>query len=210
LREGLPSIYQKASNGTGQEEMIFRSSSQKHPTGWTSDGKFVLFQENDPKTKWDIWVLPLEGERKPQPWAQTPFNETNSRLSPDSKWIAYTSDESGSNEVYVQAFQTTATSSGGRWQISTKGGNQARWRGDGQELFYIASDGKLMAVQVRSGASFEAGVPKALFELRGLRAGGGGYAVTGDGKKFLVVTNVEEASVMPFTVVLNWAVELNR
>jgi serine/threonine protein kinase/Tol biopolymer transport system component len=206
LREGLFSLYQKLFDGTGQEELLLRSSHQKHPTDWSADGRFILYQENDPKTKWDVWVLPLDGERKPAPWVQTQFNETSGRFSPDSKWIAYTSDESGSNEVYVQAFQQRSS----RWQISTGGGDHARWRRDGKELFYIAPDGKLMAVEVKSGASFEAGVPRALFDLRSIRTSGPNYAVADDGRKFLIVTNIEEANAAPFIVVLNWTAELNR
>jgi eukaryotic-like serine/threonine-protein kinase len=206
IREGLFSLQRKASSGAGQDELLLTSDHQKHPTDWSGDGRFIVYQDNDPKTKWDVWVLPLDGERNPFPFAQTRFNETNGHFSPDSKWITWTSDDSGSNEVYVQAFQNPE----GRRQISTKGGDQPRWRRDGKELFYIAADGKLMAVEVKSGAGFESGAPKALFDLRGIRAIGGNYAVSADARKFLVMTSIEEASAAPFIVVLNWTADLNR
>jgi Tol biopolymer transport system component len=206
IREGLFSLHRKASSGAGQEELLLRSDHQKHPTDWSGDGRFIVYQDNDPKTKWDVWVLPLDGERNPFPFAQTRFNETNGRFSPNSKWIAWTSDDSGSNEVYVQAFQNPE----GRRQISIKGGDHPRWRRDGKELFYIAADGKLMAVEVKSGAGFESGAPKELFDMRSIRAMGGNYAVTGDARRFLVMTSIEEATPAPFTVVLNWTADLNR
>jgi Tol biopolymer transport system component len=206
ILEGAFSLYQKASFGAGQPELLLRSGRQKHPTSWSGNGRFILYQENDPKTKWDVWILPLDGERKPFPWAQTQFNDTNGRFSPDSRWIAWTSDESGSNEVYVQAFQNA----GGRWKISTKGGDHPRWRGDGKELFYIASDGKLMAAELKGGAGFDAAEPKPLFDVRSLRAVGGNYAVVDEGRKFLVVTTLENPNATPFTVVLNWTADLNR
>ena len=205
ILEGAFSLYHKAA-GAGQQELLLSSGRQKHPTNWSGNGRFILYQENDPKTKWDVWVLPLEGERKPFPWAQTQFNDTNGRFSPDSRWIAWTSDESGSNEVYVQAFQNP----GGRWKISANGGDHPRWRGDGKELFYVAADRKLMAVELKRGAGFEAAAPEPLFDLRSLRAVGSNYAVVDEGRKFLVVTTIEDPNATPFTVVLNWTADLNR
>jgi Tol biopolymer transport system component len=104
----------------------------------------------------------MTGERKPVPFLQTEFNEQQAQFSPDAKWIAYTSDESGAPEVYVQAFPAL----GSKLRISTGGGCQPQWRRDGKELFYVAADRKLMAVDVKTGATFEAGVPKPLFETR--------------------------------------------
>jgi eukaryotic-like serine/threonine-protein kinase len=210
IREGLFSFYQKLSNGSGQEELLLSSGRQKHPTSWSSDGRLILYQENDPQTKWDVWLLPLEGDRKPLPFAQTQYNETNGRFSPNSKWIAYTSDESGRNEVYLQDFHTPSPTSHGRSQISSRGGDQPRWRHDGKELFYVSADGKLMAVEVKSGVVFEAGVPRELFDLRSVKAPGGNYIPAGDGKKFLLTTSLEGENVEPFTVVLNWMGELHR
>jgi eukaryotic-like serine/threonine-protein kinase len=207
MREGAPSFYQKPVNGAGQAELLYRSDHQKVPTDWSDDGRFLLFQDNDPKTKWDIWVLPLEGERKPVPFAQTQYNESNGHLSPDGRWIAYTADETGTNEVYVQAFQPNDQTEGGKWQISAKGGDRPSWRRDGKELFYLTG-GKLMSVEVKGGAGFQIGTPKELFDMRSMRAIGGSIAP--DGKRILLVTIVEELNVTPFTIVLNWTAEMRK
>jgi serine/threonine protein kinase/Tol biopolymer transport system component len=215
-RDGASSLYSKpASGGASQDELLYRSGHQKNPSDWADSagvGNFILFQDNDPKTKWDLWALPLGGERKPVPLVQSAFNETSGRLSPDARWLAWTSDESGRNEIYVQAFQPGGTPAGGRWQVSIKGGENPRWRRDGNELFYVAPEGKLMAVEVRGAKSFEAGAARELFDLRalrgGLRAMGNNYAVSADGRKFLVTTNLEEMIASPFTIVLNWAADL--
>ncbi|HSO73548.1 MAG TPA: protein kinase, partial [Blastocatellia bacterium] len=105
-REGLANLYQKAATGSGQDELLLKADNWKTAEDWSGDGQFILYTENNPKTKGDLWILPLEGERKPFPYAQTPFNEEHGRFSPDSRWIAYTSDESGSYEVYIGAFPT--------------------------------------------------------------------------------------------------------
>jgi Tol biopolymer transport system component len=203
-REGARNLYQKAASGTGQDALLLKSDEGKYPNDWSRDGQFILYIERNPKTDNDIWVLPLSGDRQPFPYVHTRFDENYARFSPDSKWIAYSSNEPGSYEVYVQPFPAT----GGRWRVSTGGGNNPLWRGDGKELFYIAADGKMMAVEVKSGASFEAGTPKVLFDYRSIR--GRAYEVTGDGQRFLIATSIEETSLAPFTVVLNWTAELKR
>ncbi|MBI3427487.1 MAG: serine/threonine-protein kinase [Acidobacteria bacterium] len=203
-RDGASSLYQKAANGAGQDELLFRSGQQKFPTDWAADGRLILFQDSAPQTKWDVWALPLEGTHKPYALLQSAFNETGGRLSPDERWLTWVSDESGSNEVYVQGFAANALT-GGKWQVSIKGGDQPRWRNDGKELFYVAADGKLMAVAVQSqGAAFKPGAPNELFDLRALKTAGRGYEVSSDGRKFLLVTNLEDAATAPFTIVLNW------
>jgi serine/threonine-protein kinase len=147
-------------------------------------------------------VLPLEGDRKPYPLLQTEFAENWARFSADGRWVAYVSNETGTPEVYVREFQ----GSGGRWRVSTGGGNFPRWRRDSKELFY-ASAGKLMAVDVKaSGSSFEPGVPKLLFEKRVTSPSG--FDVSGDGQRFLFLAPVEESS--PINVVLNWTADLKR
>jgi Tol biopolymer transport system component len=207
-RDGLANLYQKVTSGAGQDELLLKSDIWKHPLDWSGDRRFILYGKNDPKTKSDLWILPLEGNREPFPFAQTQFREMQGRFSHDSKWIAYVSDESGSGEVYVQAFPA----SGGKFRISSRGGNQPIWRGDGEELFYISADQKMMAVEVKSGTGakegFEIGVPKALFNVpvTGIDVN---YDVTDDGRRFLVVTN-EETTAAPITVVLNWTAELKR
>ena len=153
-------------------------------------------------------------DRKPFAFVQTEFNEFHGQLSPDSRWMAYTSDESGQHEVYVRAFP----SGEGPWKISTKGGEQPRWRADGKELFYAAADGKIasVAVKVTPGPkpSFEAGIPVLLFESHMAATGTTvanlfQYDVTADGKRFLVVTNNVTAA-PPLTVVVNWNAGLKK
>ncbi len=161
---------------------------------------------DDPKTKPDLWLLPLAGDRQPALFLQTPFVETQGRFSPDGRWIAYTSNDQSRNELYVQTFPAA----GGKWQISTNGGSSSAWRSDGKELYYISADGKLMAVEVKPGGSFEATSPRALFDLAPARAGARGYAVTAAGDRFLFVTTPEEAASLQFTVVTNWAPEAKK
>ena len=169
---------------------------------WSADGRFILYRVLGAKTKNDIWVLPLFGERKPYPLLQTEFGEFWARFSPDGRWVAYVSDETGTNEVYVREF----SGSGGRLQVSVGGGSSPSWRRDGKELFYN-SGGKLMAVDVKvSGSGFEPGVPKLLFE----KGGGSIFDVSGDGQRFLIPVLVEESSPEPITVVLNWTADLKR
>jgi Tol biopolymer transport system component len=206
-REGVPNLYQKVASGVGNEEVLLKSSEAKGPYDWSSDGQFIVYGILNPKTKWDLWVLPMTGDRQAFPFLQTEFNEQQAQFSPDGKWIVYTSDESGAPEVYAQTFPA----SGGRWRVSTGGGIQPRWRRDGRELFYIATDRKLMAVDVKLRATFEAGVPKTLFGTRVLTLlSERHYAVTGDGQRFLINSTIEENSASPISVVVNWTADLKH
>jgi Tol biopolymer transport system component len=205
-REGPFSLYQKASNGSGGEELLMRLDRLVRLTEWSGDGRFILYQTGDQKTKLDIWALPLHGERRPFPVIRTPSNESNARLSPDSRWIAWTSDESGEKEVLVQPFQQ----GGGRWKISSAGGDYPQWRRDGKELFYIAPDGRLMAVEVKSSPDFNPGEPRALFKLPDLSMARGEYSVGQDGRRFLMVTSAEELNVVPPDGLINWTAALKQ
>ena len=147
----------------------------------------------------DIWMLAFAGEHKPQPLLQTKFNEQLGQVSPDGNWLAYQSDESGSTEVYVTQFPQPA----GSWRNSTAGGSNPRWRGDGKELFFVASR-KLWAASVMSG-DFKSGIPQPLFEIEGIN-----YAPSKDGQRFLVSVVTERAPAPPITVVLNWTTDLQR
>ncbi|MFN0121064.1 MAG: hypothetical protein ACKV2V_11245, partial [Blastocatellia bacterium] len=204
-REGAHQIYQKLASGVGPEELLLKDDVRLGFPSWSADGRFLLYGRVDLKTGWDLWVLPLAGDRQPVLFLQTPFAEGGGRFSPDGRWIAYTSNDQGRNEVYVQTFPA----SGGKWLISTNGGSQAWWRSDGRELYYL-SGGKLMAVEVKPGDSFEAGAPRALFDLAPARAGGTGYGVTAAGDRFLFVTAREEAASLQFTVVTNWTAEAKK
>ncbi len=209
-RNGQFDLYRKDAGGTGAEELIFQSSADKFPSDWSRDGKYVLYYTVDPKTKADLWMVPMSGEHKPTPFLQTEFNETNALFSPDGRWVAYNSDESGTPETYVRPFPPA----GGKWQVSTQGGVQPAWRSDGKELYYLALDGKIMAAEVNPGSDFAAGLPVPLFEsgLRpeGLTESRSSFVVAPDGQRFLVNTNAEEAARVPITVVVNWTGELKK
>jgi Tol biopolymer transport system component len=213
-RQGSSNIYQKASNGSGTEEALLASVQSKASPTWSDDGKFVLYGQMNAGTIWDLFVLPLAGDRKPQPVVQTNFVEIHGRFSPDGRWIAYSSNESGQFQVYVQSFP----SSGSKWPVSIDGGSQPRWRSDGRELYYFTPDRKLMAAEVNGESDkFQVGVPKQLFELRVRGAGidlgfpgSGYYTVTRDGKRFLVASAAEVPEKQRITVILNWSAGLNQ
>ena len=133
---------------------------------------------------------------------QTKFNESRARFSPDGHWIAYSSNESGTDQIFVQSFPP----SGGKWQVSVNGGNQASWRQDGKELFFDTPDGKLMAVDVKLGSTFEAGIPRALFDIPAPFVGR--YVVNPDGQRFLFPFTATPAEGVTLTVVLNWTADL--
>jgi len=158
-------------------------------------------------TGFDIYILPTFGDRKPFAFAKTSFNEFWPVFSPDGRFLAYQSNESGRNEIYVQTFPGP----GGKWQVSTAGGAEAKWRGDGKEIQYRALDQNLMAVDVKTDGGFEAGVPKALFPARvqpGIARNR--YVAASDGQRFLIVAPLKRESMTPTTVVLNWFAELGR
>jgi serine/threonine protein kinase/Tol biopolymer transport system component len=216
-RRGNFNLYQKAASRTGQDELLLANGNSKGPTQWSRDGRFIVYSELDPKTKWDIWVLPMDdgAEQKPVSFLHSEFSELHGQLSPDSHWMAYTSDESGQREVYVRSFPAAENPK----RISIAGGVQPRWRGDGKELFFVAGDGKMMAVTVKATAgpkpTFESGIPQPLFEahlfLQGVTQVFEEYDVTADGKRFLLNSvGGSSESARPLNVVLNWDAGLRK
>lgn len=195
-------LYRRAASGAGQDESMLRSPRTKYPTGWSHDGRFIIFTSREENTGWDIWMVPLGGA--PVPVVSTPAVEIEPQLSPDGRWLAYTSNESGRMDVYVRPFRAE----GGTWLVSTAGGSDPRWRDDGSELYYLSSDRVLMVVSVKTGARFEASVPQALFQTRTSGPLGLGvrfnYAVAPGGLRFLITADVPESMPSPITVVLNW------
>jgi serine/threonine protein kinase/Tol biopolymer transport system component len=209
-RSGNFDLYIKAASGTGQDEkLITMGTNNGWATDWSHDGKFVLYQRPGDQTGQDLWIAPQStgapGEpQKPFPYLASSFNEANGVFSPDGHWIAYESDESGRPEVYVQAFPLTNQ----KVRISAAGGTDAAWSKNSGELFYLAADRNLMAVPYRATVtSFEPGAGKVLFAVPGnvVRRS---YAVTGDGRRFLIGKPVDETINEPITLVLNWLEEL--
>ncbi|MGH9257652.1 MAG: protein kinase domain-containing protein [Vicinamibacterales bacterium] len=203
-RKGIYDLFLKSASGAGAEELLLASPFTKLPTDWSVDGRFLLYQNGDPKTGWDLTALPMMGDRKPILVVSTPFEERGGQFSPDGRWVAYQSNESGRFEIYVQPFPGP----GGKWQASIAGGVHPRWRPDGKELFFLAPDAKLMAVAVRaSDSTFEAGSAAALFQTRTVTGGSADltpqYAVSRDGR-FLFNVPDDTSTAAPITLVLNW------
>ena len=159
-RSGKFSLRQQLINGTAADESLLEGSGNLRPSSWSADGRFIAYTilGSFPFTS-DVWVLPLFGDRKPFPLAQTAFTENSAVFSPDGRWIAYTSNEAGQPNVYVQPFP----GAGGKYRISRDGGSHPVWRADGKELFYLGADGTMMAVPIDATGQFDAGVPQALF-----------------------------------------------
>jgi serine/threonine protein kinase/Tol biopolymer transport system component len=202
-KKGFANLYLKPSSGAGIEELLLETQNNKFAQDWSKDGRFLLYQELDPKTGRDLWALPITGnDRKPIVIIKTPFDELNGQFSPDGRWVAYETNESGRFEIVVQPFPSPT----GKWQVSTGGGIQPRWRNDGKELYFVSLDGKLMAASITAGATFAAGTPVALFPV--LLAPGAGankqeYMVSRDGR-FLINQPAEASGASPITLILNW------
>ncbi|HEY8713252.1 MAG TPA: hypothetical protein VIM68_10285, partial [Thermoanaerobaculia bacterium] len=200
-------IMMKNASGTGSDEVIYASEAFKVATSWSSDQKTLSFSAiARGRSDWDLWLYSLP-EHKARVFLQTPFNELGGSFSPDGRWIAYQSDESGKSQIYV----LPVTGNGGKWQISTEGGNRALWSRDGKQIFYVSPDWKLMAVDVAAhGDTFEAGVPRVLFQTNMYRYPGRNYDVSADGKRFLVDSTVEQQEIAPITLVQNWTAALRK
>ena len=206
-RQGPYNLFSKSAGGSAGEQPLLTSGVSKFPTDWSRDGKYIVFANWDVKTKWDLWVLPASGDSKPVPFVVSDFDAFQAYFSPDGRFIAYTSNESGRYEVYIQEFSPGGKGGGARWQVSTRGGAQPQWHPGGNELFYLAADKKLMAVPLGSGARSEPGTPRPLFQTQvpGLVNARNHYAIGSAGDKFLINTVVGESSSGAIVVTLNWA-----
>jgi eukaryotic-like serine/threonine-protein kinase len=204
-RRGQRDVYWKTAGGTGADEILLEDSVNKSLDDWSADGKLLLFTVGSS----GIDAMPISLDRKPYPVLRASFWEQNGRLSPDGHWIAYASQESGRTEVFVQSFPPA----GGKWQISTRGGNEPSWRRDRKEIYFLSGT-KLEAVDVKvAGTSFEAAVPKDLFDAPVVFDGGNRrnrYVATADGQRFLFVTTTKTLDTKPFVVVENWQTALRR
>jgi Tol biopolymer transport system component len=197
---------QMSSDGTGADELLLEGPRNftMTPSGWSSDGQFIAYTTRGS----NVWILPLFGDKKPFAFAETPFMEASAVFSPDGSWIAYTSNEGGQTEVYVESFPGP----GAKSQVSRDGGTHPVWRADGRELFYLGADGTMMAVPIGAGRSFDAGRPQAIFSSNVWRLTPNQvYAVTKDGQRFLVNAMPQKSSgTAPLTVVLNWTAAIHR
>ena len=205
-RKGPWDLYRKRASGAGPDELLLETDAMKRPGSPSRDGRFLFYESGDPLP--ELWRLPLAGDRTPKPFLVQPKARlAQPRLSPDHRWLAYMSDESGTREIYVR----TVGGPGGKWQISTSGGRDPHWRADGKELFYLSGDNKLMAVEVSStGPTFDTTKPTALFDVQLTGFPGTDYAVSADGQRFLLNAPYSGPVSTPITVVLNWTAALER
>jgi Tol biopolymer transport system component len=201
LRRGRPAFYHLQTSAPGSEKMLLSPPVAVVPLQWTVDGR-VVYRALHPNTNWDIWVLPMSGDRQPFPAVATAHDERFARLSDDGKWMAYASNQTGSYEIYVQPFPA----GGATWQVSRGGGVEPQWRADGKELFYLSPDKKLMSVDVTiKGAELHFGVPRVLFSTHATtwESLGNQYVAAPNGKRFLVNRLPDDAAATPVAVILN-------
>jgi serine/threonine-protein kinase len=208
-REGTSNLFWQSADGSGGSERLVSGLFTQNPQSWSRDGALLAYFENNPKTLRDVWIFRMS-DRKAEPLIRTPFNEGAPSLSPDGRWVAYASNESGRPEVYVQPYPGP----GGKWQISTGGGAEPLWHRSGRELFY-RSGRRMMAVAVSTEGAFSAGKPVVVFEGNyasvEFPATGVGYDVSSDGERFLLVKELPQADeATQINVVVNWFEELKR
>jgi len=199
-------LYLKNADGSGSAEEIadLGAGFPVNTWDWSRDGKYVLVRRGN-----ELWYLTWP-DRAAKPLLQAKWNVQNAQFSPDGRWVAYASNETGSMEIYVSPFPAAD----GKWQVSAAGGQEPRWREDGKELFYVSADGKMMAVSVTTGASFKSGSPIALFQTQRRQPVSAfavfSYDVAGDGQSFLIATKRDEATAAPLSVLLNWSSDIEK
>jgi Tol biopolymer transport system component len=202
-RLGPYDIYRKSAAGGDEEPLLQSSALFKNITQWTPDGGSIIYNQPDPETGWDIWRLPLQGDRKPVPVVRTRFNEYAGAVSPDGHWINYSSEESGKQEVYVQSYPEP----GHKYQVSTAGGTSSVWSKDGRQILFGSLDGNVMMANVETAPSFKADRPRVLFRVRQDAAG---TAATADLRRFLMAVPAGEAAPPTITIQLNWTAGLRK
>ena len=211
--DGTTKIYEKSSTGTGTETVLPSGDASSIPVNWSADGKYIVFsrlRQFGNTSGYDTWVLPTFGDRKPAPLLETGFDKFQARVSPNSSFVAYSTNESGTYQIVVQTFPDA---SGGKWQISADGGVEPKWRRDGRELYYLNLEGKLMSVAI-GGPPFTAGRPVELFQTpltvnRAQPTRDRRYDIAPDGRFLMVIPSATGAPT-PYSVIVNWTAGLDR
>jgi Tol biopolymer transport system component len=202
--DGHIHLYETSANTTADNQLLLRSDADDIPMSWSPDSTSVLFLRFKTTARATVWLLSV-ADRQAKPLLESQaFDYGSAEFSPNGRFIAYDSNESGRNEVYVQTFPP----SGQKWVISNGGGSLPLWRRDGKELFYLTQDGKVMSAEMKSDSTFDSVVTKQLFQTQFKRAPGIPYAVTNDGSRFLINTPAEANTATPLVVVLNWTATL--
>lgn len=203
-REGQHDLYMRPAVGGGADELFVKSSAAKYPTSWTPDGRFVVYHAFAESTHHDVWAAAVGPAGPPRPLIHTEFDELQGQISPSGRWLAYTSNQSSRFEVYVQALNANGRS----WQVSIDGGSDPKWRADEKEMFYVDGDGRVMSVPLSDATSFDPGVPRPLFQLRGFTFVSpylSAYNIDADGRRFLVRHPTEELQTLPLHVIVHWS-----
>jgi Tol biopolymer transport system component len=212
-RDGVYNLYRKPVDGARAEQLLLRTNDDKHAFSWSRDGRFLLYGANRNFGAGQMWVLPMREEPRPISFSHSRFDETDGEFSPDGRWVAYESNETGQYEIYVRAFagSADAAETGGKWMVSKDGGLFPRWRSDGRELAYISLDRTtIMSLSVDTERVFQPGVPRQLIKIPADRGNSSGVAPTPDLKRFLMPVAVEVKVPQSFTVTLNWAAGLKK
>jgi Tol biopolymer transport system component len=198
-------LYLQDATGAGPAVELLAGDQQLIAGDWSRDGKYLICPVHDAGTSWDIWAVPTDGSGEPIKVVATEFAESRPSFSPDGSWIAYQSNESGQNEIYVREFPGP----GGRWQVSTDGGTDPHWSHDGREIFYLDADEQLTTVGVQTAPDFRAELPETLFDPQLFQdVFRSRYAVAADGARFLLLSRTETQTNPPLTVVMNWSAAL--
>jgi Tol biopolymer transport system component len=215
-RKKVFELFRRSSNGEAGEEILLTSRESKTPSDWSRDGRFIAYTViYPPGNNYDIWILPMNATgqnsaRKPFAFLNSEFNEMRAVFSPDGRWIAYQSNESGRDEIYIRPFPGP----GGKWQISIAGGTRPRWRADGKELFFVGTDFRIMSAKVNTGVStVEVDSLEPLFDIGYVATGSpirDLYDVSLDGQRFLMESLGSNEMSMPMTLVINWPGELKK
>jgi Tol biopolymer transport system component len=203
--KGSSGLYVKDASGTGPASELWSCGDKVVPNDWSRDGRYLAVNRLTAKTSWDIWVFPMDRKAQPFAFVAGPFVEVLPVFSPDGRYVAYMSNETGRFEIYIRQFPGP----GGKWQVSANGGTEPHWSSDGKTVYFHSLDAKVMAVPVETGASFSAGVPQVLFAaqiLPGQRRNG--FLVTRDGQRFLLLAPIGKQGIAPMVVVLHWPAAL--